>query len=47
MEVAVSFLSCKVEGKEFIFLAIPIGFNPRRISTWKPLLDKLNRRLSG
>lgn len=41
LEATSSLLSCKVEGKVFSFL----GSNPRKISTWNPLLEKLKRRL--
>lgn len=37
---ATNFLSCMVEDKAFSFLGIPIGSNPRRVVTWKPLLKK-------
>ncbi|XP_058775034.1 uncharacterized protein LOC131649281 [Vicia villosa] len=47
MEAASSLLSCKVEGKVFSFLGILVGANPRRISTWNPLLDKIKKRLSS
>lgn len=31
--VASNFLSCKIEDSSFIFLGIPISFNPIRIKT--------------
>lgn len=42
LEVATSFLSCRTESKEFSFLGIQIGFNPRRIHTWRPLVDNIS-----
>ncbi|XP_058727126.1 uncharacterized protein LOC131598556 [Vicia villosa] len=45
LEAASSLLACKVEGKVFSFLGIRVGSNPRRISTWNPLLEKLKKRL--
>lgn len=45
---AVSFyLSCRLEDSNFYFLGIPIGFNPRKVSTWKPLVTKVRHRLDG
>ncbi|XP_058765925.1 uncharacterized protein LOC131639447 [Vicia villosa] len=35
------------EEKEFKFLGILVGKNPRRISSWKPLLDNVRRRLNS
>ncbi|XP_058768573.1 uncharacterized protein LOC131642320 [Vicia villosa] len=47
MEVATYVLSCKVESSNFTFLGVPIGSNPRKYSTWVPLLNKMKKRLSG
>ncbi|XP_058739158.1 uncharacterized protein LOC131611048 [Vicia villosa] len=47
MEAATLFLSCKVEESNFYFLGIPIGFDPRKESTWKPLVLKLKKRLGS
>ncbi|XP_058733926.1 uncharacterized protein LOC131605606 [Vicia villosa] len=47
LDVASSFLSCSKEAKEFKFLGIRIGSNPRRLSSWKPLLDSFRRKLSS
>ncbi|XP_058759392.1 uncharacterized protein LOC131632671 [Vicia villosa] len=35
------------KGKEFTFLGLPIGSNPRRINTWEPLVVKVRRRLAS
>lgn len=43
---AVSFLSCRIESKDFMFLGIPIGINPLRIKPWNFLVDKVSVRLS-
>ncbi|XP_058760886.1 uncharacterized protein LOC131634255 [Vicia villosa] len=43
MEAASYFLSCKVEQSNFYFLGIPVGCNPRKESTWNPILLKKNR----
>ncbi|XP_058721855.1 uncharacterized protein LOC131593384 [Vicia villosa] len=47
LDVATSFLSCKREDKEFSFLGILIGSNPRRAKFWSPLVDNIRRRLSS
>ncbi|XP_058775264.1 uncharacterized protein LOC131649521 [Vicia villosa] len=47
MDVATTFLSCRREEKEFMFLGIPIRANPKRISLWSPLLLKHEKRLSS
>ncbi|XP_058774780.1 uncharacterized mitochondrial protein AtMg01250-like [Vicia villosa] len=41
LETASLFLSCKIEDSNFYFLGIPIGFNPRKESTWNPPLIKM------
>ncbi|XP_058746295.1 uncharacterized protein LOC131619188 [Vicia villosa] len=46
LNVATTFLSCKREEKDFSFLGIRVGSNPRRVKFWSPLVDKLRRRLS-
>ncbi|XP_058740901.1 uncharacterized protein LOC131613230 [Vicia villosa] len=47
MEAATMFLSFRMEDKEITFLGIPIGSNPRRISSWSSLLLKMKKRLSS
>ncbi|XP_058784344.1 uncharacterized protein LOC131659127 [Vicia villosa] len=47
LEIATSFLACRTESKEFKFLGITIGSNPRRINYWRPLVDKMRKRLSS
>ncbi|XP_058765880.1 uncharacterized protein LOC131639402 [Vicia villosa] len=47
MEVATNFLGCRREGKEFTFLGIPIGSNPRRISPWDSLVRKIKKILAS
>ncbi|XP_058751317.1 uncharacterized protein LOC131624383 [Vicia villosa] len=44
---AANFLTCKIEKSSFSFLGLPIGCNPRRIDTWKPLIGKLKARLDN
>ncbi|GAU51106.1 hypothetical protein TSUD_141480 [Trifolium subterraneum] len=41
-----SFLSCRAESIPFKFLGIPVGANPRRRETWKPVVEAMTKRLS-
>ncbi|XP_058746507.1 uncharacterized protein LOC131619429 [Vicia villosa] len=45
LEVATYFLSCKLEPKEFSFLGIRNGSNPRRIDFWRPDVEKFRKKL--
>ncbi|XP_058783505.1 uncharacterized protein LOC131658199 [Vicia villosa] len=47
MDVATSFLACKMEEKDFTFLCICIGSNPKRMHFWNPLVEKIRKRLSS
>lgn len=47
MDVATSFLAFREESKEFIFLWILVGPYPRRVNTWRHLVDKIRKRLSS
>ncbi|XP_039688276.1 uncharacterized protein [Medicago truncatula] len=40
-------LSCKVGKIPFMYLGLPIGGNPRRLSFWDPVVNKIKSRLSG
>jgi hypothetical protein len=42
-----SFLSCQSESIPFKFLGIPVGENPRRQATWKPVVETMKSRLSS
>lgn len=44
---AAGFLNYKVGCVPFIYLGLPIGTNPRRLSTWNPVVEKIKERLSG
>jgi hypothetical protein len=41
MEVACNFLNCIRGGISFKYLGLPMGANPRRLSTWDPLVEKI------
>ena len=47
MQAASSFLPCCIDSVPFKFLGIPVGSNPRRCSTWKPVIENLQKRLSN
>lgn len=47
MEVASNFLSCAIKSFPFIFLGLPIGANPRRRTTWDPIMAMLCSRILG
>ncbi|XP_028094579.1 uncharacterized protein LOC114294649 [Camellia sinensis] len=40
-------LNCKIQGLPLKFLSLPLGANPGRKSTGKPVLDKVRARLAG
>ncbi|XP_028104744.1 uncharacterized protein LOC114303793 [Camellia sinensis] len=40
-------LNCQVHSLSLRFLGLPLGANPGRKSTWKPVLDKFRSKLSG
>ncbi|CAJ2628200.1 unnamed protein product [Trifolium pratense] len=47
MEVACSFLNC-IKGRiPFKYLGLPVGANPRRESTWSPLIVSLRKKLNS
>ncbi|MCI18658.1 LINE-1 reverse transcriptase like [Trifolium medium] len=39
MNMASTFLNCRVGGIPFKYLGLPVGANPKLMSTWKPMLD--------
>jgi hypothetical protein len=46
VEAASTFLSCSIGSIPFKFLGIPVGANPRRFTTWQPILDMFNKKLA-
>ncbi|PNY11765.1 ribonuclease H [Trifolium pratense] len=46
LEAGSTFLSCRSDVIPFRFLGIPVGANPRRKETWKPVVEAMARRLS-
>jgi hypothetical protein len=47
MAMACSFLSCSEGSLPFKYLGLPVGANPKRMSTWEPMLDTLCGRLNS
>lgn len=46
LQGASHFLSCCIVSLPFKFSGIPVGFNPRRVTTWKPIVEKMKSRLA-
>ncbi|PNY12727.1 ribonuclease H [Trifolium pratense] len=44
---ATAFLKCKIGSLPFIYLGLPVGANPRRVSTWNPVIEVLQKRLAS
>jgi hypothetical protein len=47
LEAGSSFLNCHADVIPFKFLGIPVGTNPRRKATWKPVVDAMSNKLSS
>lgn len=47
MEGACRFLNCREGSIPFIYLGLPVGANPKKVSTWEPMLEKLRSRLDS
>ncbi|PNX65997.1 ribonuclease H [Trifolium pratense] len=47
LSAASEFLHCGVDSIPFRFLGIPVGSNPRRKSTWQPVVDSMRKKLNG
>ncbi|KAK2449806.1 hypothetical protein QL285_008962 [Trifolium repens] len=45
--MASDFLNCRIGTLPFKYLGLPVGANPRRCSTWAPLLDAFRKRLGS
>ncbi|MCI68054.1 cytochrome P450, partial [Trifolium medium] len=41
------FLNCRVGTVPFKYLGLPIGANPKSLSTWEPMIDSLRKRLGS
>ncbi|KAH1091895.1 hypothetical protein J1N35_019152 [Gossypium stocksii] len=38
---------CKIEALPFMYLGIPLGADPKKISTWDGIVEKVERKLAG
>lgn len=38
---AADFLNCRLGSLPFIYLGLPVGANPRRLETWKPVIENI------
>jgi len=47
MEAACRFLHCREGIVPFKYLGLPVGANPKKNSTWEPMLDQLRNRLNS
>jgi hypothetical protein len=47
VDLACSFLNCRQGQFPFKYLGLPVGANPRRLSTWDPLIEYLKKRLNS
>ncbi|MCH80575.1 LINE-1 reverse transcriptase like [Trifolium medium] len=47
LAAAATFLDCSFDSIPFKFLGIPVGANPRRLATWKPIVESMAKRLSS
>jgi hypothetical protein len=45
LERAAHFLHCKIGSLPFTYLGLPVGANPRRASTWEPVVKTIEKRL--
>ncbi|XP_058726830.1 uncharacterized protein LOC131598228 [Vicia villosa] len=45
LEVATSFLCCKIDKTPFSFLGITVGGNHRHIAFWNPMINSIKSRL--
>ena len=41
LQMFANVLNCNVMKLPFAYLGIPVGANPRRVATWKPVIDKI------
>lgn len=46
LQVGSTFLCCRVVQMPFTYLGLPIGANPRKTSTWQPVIDIMRKRLA-
>nr|KYP38922.1 Putative ribonuclease H protein At1g65750 family [Cajanus cajan] len=47
MERYENLLKCTLMNLPFTYLGLPIGVNPRRVESWKPIIARLKKNLSS
>jgi hypothetical protein len=47
LQMTSDFLNCKIGRTPFKYLGLPVGANPRKMSTWEPMLNVVRRRLGA
>jgi hypothetical protein len=47
MAMAANFLNCRIGKTPFKYLGLPVGANPRLMSTWKPMIDVIRGRIGS
>lgn len=47
LERYASILNCKLTSIPFTYLGVPIGVDPSKVDTWKPILCKVSTRLNS
>lgn len=47
LEEFTTIMNYKITKLPFVYLGIPIGANPRKEKTWRPIVDKVTKRLSS
>jgi hypothetical protein len=47
LDLACSFLNCRVGRFPFKYLGLPVGANPRRLSTWDPMVTSIRKKLNS
>jgi hypothetical protein len=47
LELACNFLNCRRGQIPFKYLGLPVGANPRRLSTWEPMVASIRNKLNS
>jgi hypothetical protein len=41
------FLNCSLSSIPFSYLSLPVGADAKKLSTWEPVLEKINAKLNS
>jgi len=47
MQMACNFLNCSEGCIPFKYLGLPVGANPKSVSTWEPLVESISGKLNS